>query len=394
MTNAELVTRGERVLMHNCRRQPLVMVRGEGARVWDADGRGYIDFVSGVAVNAFGHAPPFLAEVLASQAARLVHVSNLYYSETQILAAERLASLAGMDRVFFCNSGAEAVEAAIKLARKHGRCRSGDRYEIVTARGSFHGRTMGALAATAQEKYQADFAPMLPGFRYALFNDLGSWEEVVSPATCALLVEPVQGEGGVHPAEPEFLRGLATVARRHNLLLIFDEVQTGFGRTGKVFAWEHYGVKPDAMAVAKAIGGGMAVGALLCREEAAVFTPGDHQATFGGNPLATSAVLAACEELIGNDLPAGAARLGGEAKQIIGGWQKEIPRIKEIRGLGLMLGLELDGSAQACVEHGQARGLLLNAVSANTLRLAPPLVITRAELDEGLGILRDVLEEV
>lgn len=391
MNQTDLVARGEKVLMGNCRRQSLVLVRGAGARVWDAEGRDYLDLVSGVAVNAFGHAPAFLAEALAAQAATLLHISNLYYSAPQILAAERLAALSGLDRVFFCNSGAEAVEAAIKLARKYGRSRLDGAFEIVSAVGSFHGRTMGALAATGQPKYQTAFAPMLAGFRHAPFNDLPAWEAAVSPATCALLVELVQGEGGVHPARPEFIEGLAALARERGLLLIFDEVQTGMGRTGKAFAWKHFGIKPDVMTVAKGIGGGFPVGALLAREEIEVFAPGDHQSTFGGNPLACAAVLACLDTLVVQDLPARAARLGAGIKETIGAWRGELSVIKEVRGLGLLLGLEVAGSAPAYAEEARAKGLLLNAVNETTLRLAPPLTISDEELGEALSILRAVL---
>lgn len=392
MSQADLLARGERVLMRNCRRHPLILVRGEGSRVWDADGAVYLDFTSGVAVNAFGHAPAFLADALAAQANSLLHVSNLYYSERQILAAERLAALAGMDRVFFCNSGAEAVEAAIKLARKYGRERLGGRFEILTALGSFHGRTMGALSATGQAKYQADFEPLVPGFRYAVYNDLTSWEQALTPQTCALMVELIQGEGGVHPAAPGFIHGLEKLARDRGLLLIFDEVQTGMGRTGKPFAWEHFGVKPDVMTVAKGIGGGFPVGALLAREEAAVFAPGDHQATFGGNPLAACAVHACVDELRRADLPGRAAALGLQVKETISAWQSELSVIEEVRGMGLMLGVELRCSAPACADAALERGLLMNAVNAATLRLTPPLTISAEELAEGLGILRTVLK--
>lgn len=392
VNQTDLIARGEKVLMGNCRRQPLVLVRGTGARVWDAEGRGYLDLVSGVAVNAFGHAPAFLAEALGAQAGALLHVSNLYYSAPQILAAERLAALSGLDRVFFCNSGAEAVEAAVKLARKYGRTRLNGAFEIVSALGSFHGRTMGALAATGQPKYQTAFAPILEGFRHVPFNDLPAWEAAISPATCALLIEPVQGEGGVHPARYEFIAGLAALARARGLLLIFDEVQTGMGRTGTAFAWQHFGIKPDVMTVAKGIGGGFPVGALLARAEVEVFAPGDHQSTFGGNPLACAAVLACLDTLVIQELPARAAVLGARIKETIGAWQRELPAIKEVRGLGLLLGLEMAGSAPAYAEAARDKGLLLNAVNESTLRLAPPLTISEEELGEALAILREVLD--
>lgn len=386
MTQAELVARGERVLMSNCRRQPLVLTRGEGAKVWDADGRCYYDLIGGVAVNAFGHAPAFLFRALSAQAERLLHVSNLFYSEQQILAAERLTKAAGMDRVFFCNSGAEAVEAAIKLARKYGH---GRRFGIIAAQGSFHGRTMGALAATGQLKYQGDFAPMLTGFSHAPFNDLAAWIAAVTPQTCALLVELIQGEGGVYPADPEFIRGLDALAHEHGLLLIFDEVQTGFGRTGRMFAWEHYGVKPDIMTAAKGLGGGFPLGAMMAQEHASVFEPGDHQSTFGGNPLAAAAVSACLDELMSERLPERAAALGPRIREIITGWGMG-EKIKEIRGMGLLIGLEVAG-APAYVGIALEHGLLLNAVNDHTLRFAPPLNISEEDLEASLAILREVL---
>ena len=393
MDNAELIARGERVLMKNCRRQPVVLVRGRGARVEDADGRSYLDLVSGVAVNAFGHAPGFLAEVLAAQANELIHVSNLYYSAPLVEAAERLTGLAGMERVFFCNSGAEAVEAAIKLARKYGRTKRGGRYEIVTARRSFHGRTMGALTATGQEKYQRDFVPLVPGFRYAPFNDLAAWREAVTPATCALMIEPVQAEGGIHPARPEFVRGLAELAEEHGLLLIFDEVQTGLGRTGKLFAWQHFGVKPHIMTLAKGLGGGFPVGALLAREEAAVFAPGDHQSTFGGNPLACTAALATLEYMLENGVAENAARVGAYFKARLLELAGKFPFITEVRGLGLLLGMELTTEGAPIVTRCRERGLLINCVDGRILRFLPPLIIETEEVDTAAGILKEVFRE-
>jgi len=376
--------------MGNCKRLPVVLTKGDGARVWDADGRSYLDFVSGVAVNAFGHAPGFLAAALAEQAALLLQVSNLYYSERQILAAERLCAFSGMERVFFCNSGAEAVESALKLARKYGRTKLDGRYEIITAYRSFHGRTMGALTATGQEKYRKSFEPLVPGFRYADYNDPASWEAALTPETCAFLVELVQAEGGVHPATAEFIQSLAGLARKHGLLLIFDEVQTGMGRTGKNFAWQHYGIRPDVIATAKGIGGGFPVGALLSTAAADVFEPGDHQATFGGNPLAAAAVLACLEEMKRLDLPGRAAKRGGEIKATIESWRSDLPAVQEVRGLGLLLGIGVEGAPKYAAA-GLAKGLLLNAVNENTLRLAPPLNISDEELAEGLAILRAVL---
>lgn len=386
------VERANRVLMKNVGRLPVVFSHGTGAKLYDVNGREYLDFLSGIAVHAVGHSHPAVVAALKKQAEKIIHVSNFFCLEEQILLAEKLTALSGLERVFFANSGAEANEAAIKLARKYGQTRLGGKYEIITAYHSFHGRTMGALAATGQPKYQEAFRPLPAGFRYAHFNDLASWEAAITPQTCAVLIELVQGEGGVVPIDPDFFHGLAALCRRHGLLLMVDEVQTGLGRTGKVFAWEHLGIKPDIMTLAKALGGGLPLGAMLAKEEvAAVFEPGDHSTTVGGGGMAFAAALAILQIMVEEDLPGRAARLGAELKAEFQSWQQELPVIKEVRGWGLLLALELAIPAQPVMRSCLEQGLIVNAVSPTALRLAPPLNIDEDELKRGLAILKQAL---
>lgn len=386
------VERANRVLMKNVGRLPVVFSHGTGAKLYDVNGREYLDFLSGIAVHAVGHSHPAVVAALKKQAEKIIHVSNFFCLEEQILLAEKLTALSGLERVFFANSGAEANEAAIKLARKYGQTRLGGKYEIITAYHSFHGRTMGALAATGQPKYQEAFRPLPAGFRYAHFNDLASWEAAITPQTCAVLIELVQGEGGVVPIDPDFFHGLAALCRRHGLLLMVDEVQTGLGRTGKVFAWEHLGIKPDIMTLAKALGGGLPLGAMLAKEEvAAVFEPGDHSTTVGGGGMAFAAALAILQIMVEEDLPERAAHLGAELKAEFQSWQQELPVIKEVRGWGLLLALELAIPAQPVMRSCLEQGLIVNAVSPTALRLAPPLNIDEDELKRGLAILKQAL---
>ena len=323
-----------------------------------------------------------------------MHVSNYFYLEEQIALAEKLVALSGLDRVFFCNSGAEANEAALKLARKYGRQQLGGKYEIVSAVHSFHGRTFGALAATGQPKYQENFAPLPAGFRYAPFNDLAAWEAALTDQTCAFLLELVQGEGGVHPIDRKFLEGIADLCQKHQILLILDEVQTGLGRTGKYFAWEHFGIKPDILTTAKALGAGIPLGALLATEKvASVLVPGDHSTTVGGGGLAFAAGLEVLRLMEEENLPARAAHLGAELTSLFQSWQQDLPIIQSVRGWGLMLALELSVPAGPVAEQCFEHGLLINAVSPTALRLLPALNIDRTDLEGGLSILKAVLKE-
>ena len=334
----------------------------------------------------------------------LLHVYYLYHIESHILLAKLLVQHTFADKVFFCNSGAEAIEAALKLARKYAKERwSSDRYEIIVMRNSFHGRTFGALTATAQEQYHQGFEPLLPGFKYIPFNDLEAVERALDARTAAILVEPIQGEGGVNVPSDDYLPGLRKLCDETGTLLIFDEVQTGFGRTGKLFAYEHWGVEPDVMAVAKALAGGIPMGAMLAKEEVARhFIPGSHASTFGGSPFVSAVALAAFSAILEEDLPGRAAKLGSYLVSKLEELKGQYLFIKEVRGKGLLLAMELEpalseaegADAKAVVKRCLEKGLLLNAVSERTLRFLPPLTIEEAEIDRGVAILDEVLGEI
>lgn len=391
--NEEIIEKSNRVLMQNYRRAPVAIVSGQGTMVWDADGRSYLDFTSGIAVNALGHAHPRVVGAVQEQVARLLHSSNLFYTEPQVTLAEKLVRLSGLDRVFFCNDGAGANEAALKLARRYFYQRGEDRWEVISLEGSFHGRTMGALSATGQPKYQQGFAPLVPGFTYVPREDLTALERAITPRTCAVIMEPVQGEGGVYPLSPEYLRGAEEICRRHGVLFILDEVQTGLGRTGRMFAFEHAGVRPDIITLAKALGGGLPLGAVLAREEvAAALTPGTHATTFGGNPVACAAGNAVLTVLEKEKLSQRAAAMGERLRIRLAEMAQHLP-IREVRGLGLMLGVDLDVSAPVVVEKARLKGLLINGLSERTIRLLPPLTVSEAEVEEAMRILEVALTE-
>lgn len=393
MSNEALVKVGQETIMKNVGRLPVVFSRGEGSRLWDADGKEYIDFLMGISVNNFGHCHPDITVALSNQAEKLLHVSNYFYLEDQIKVARELTQLTGYTQVYFGNSGAEANEAALKLARKYGKVKLGGKHQIVTALNSFHGRTYGALSATGQPKYQDSFKPIVPGFAYAEYNNLDSWKAAVTDETCAIMLELVQGEGGVQPAERHFIEGLIEMCQKHNLLFMVDEVQTGLGRTGKYFAYEHYGFKPDVITIAKSLGGGIPCGALLVNEKADVFTPGDHSTTIGGGGMAFAAALATLKLLREPGLMAEVTKKGQYIKEIWGGWFADIPVVKDCRGLGLMLALELKIPSKqvmiACLEAG----LVVNAVTDSAIRILPALNITKDDLDAGLAIMKQVLKK-
>ncbi len=393
MNNQEIMEKGQAYVMNTYGRFPVAIVRGQGAWVFDGDGRLYLDFTSGIAVCSLGHSPPELIEALAQQAQKLWHISNLYWMEPQVRLAEKLAHVSGLDRVFFCNSGAEAVEGAIKLARKYFfRCDEGQRKEIITFHQSFHGRTLAALTATGQKKHQEGFSPLLPGFAYAKFNDLASVVKLVSKETCAIMIEPIQGEGGIRPAEIDFLSKLRELCHREGLLMIFDEIQCGVGRTGDFLAWHGYGIRPDLLTLAKGLGGGFPIGALLATNEAAAgFEPGDHASTFGGNPLACAVAekvvdLVAREEFLHKVQEKGYA-LWHRLQQI------EDPRVLQIRGRGLMLGMEFDREVKDLIQICLDKGLLLVAAGPNVVRFVPPLNIEKDLLEQGMDIFRDAIQE-
>ncbi len=367
------------------------LVRGEGSYVWDENGKKYLDFLGGLAVNVVGHCHPAVVKAICDQAARLIHTSNLYYGLPQSLLAEVLIenSMPG-GKVFFANSGAEANEAAIKLARKN----KADRYKIITAEASFHGRTLATITATGQPKYQKPFAPVVEGFSYGVFNDLDSFEKLIDDQTAAIMIEPIQGEGGVYVAEASFIRGLRDLCDREGILLIFDEVQCGMGRTGKLWAFENYGVVPDLFTAAKGLGGGLPIGALLAGEPyTAVLQPGDHASTFGGNPVVCSAALAVLQVILEDNFLEEVAEKGLYIKQQLESMNGGSPAPgRGFRGSGLICALELEkAEAKAVQAKCGAEGLLVNAIGENILRLLPPLTISKSELDTGLNIIRQAL---
>ncbi len=392
MDSKELLSLSERYLMATYRRYPLVVVRGDGSRVWDAEGREYLDFVSGLAVCNLGHSHPGVVEALKDQASRLLHISNLYHIEPQIRLAQVLCNHSFADRVFFCNSGAEANEGAIKLVRKYFHDRGEGRYRIITAHGSFHGRTLATLTATGQERFHRGFEPLPDGFDYVPFNDVEALEGAIGPETAAVMLEPIQGEGGVNLPSPDYLREVRSLCEREGILLILDEVQTGIGRTGRLFACEHYGVEPDVMTLAKGLGGGVPIGAVLAREEVAkAFTPGSHASTFGGNPLSTRAGLAVMEAVLEGGFLERVEEMGTYLMEGLEALRGTFGFIKEVRGKGLMVGMELTVSGGAVVEACLERGLLINCTAEKVLRFLPPLTVSREEVDRMLCILEEAL---
>jgi len=378
-------------------RFPFVAVRGEGCYLWDAEGRRYLDFTSGGRAAAIlGHCPSAVAEAIANQARTLLHVTGDFYTASQLMLAKRLTEISGFDRAFICNSGTEANEAAIKLARKYAKSISAAKTEIITFEGSFHGRTYGSLSATGQRNYQKDFEPLVPGFTHIPFNDDEALEKAVGEATCAVMLEPVLGESGVFPATERFIRKAREVCDRSGALLLFDEVQTGLGRTGRLFAFEHFGVKPDVLTLAKGLGTGFPVAAMLARGKAAeAFAPGDHGTTFGGGPVACAAALACIEEIEKRGLVERARSLGELMMSRLRSIAADVPAISEVRGLGLMVGVDTEGPRaaelkRACLEHG----LLIASSGERTIRLLPPLVISEQELEEGLEAFRLAAGEI
>jgi predicted acetylornithine/succinylornithine family transaminase len=390
MITNDILADSQKYIMNTYGRQPLVLIKGRGTRVFDSDGREYIDFVSGVAVNNLGHCHPRVVVALQKQAQRLMHVSNHYHNEPQINLAKALVTHSFADKAFFCNSGTEAVEAAIKLARRYGReVLKQDRYEIITMRGSFHGRTLGALTATAQEKFHKGFEPVVPGFRYVPYNDIAAVEGAVNEHTCAVLVEPIQGEGGVNVPAPGYLKALRAICDRNKLLLMLDEIQTGMGRTGKLYAYEHEGIVPDVAALAKGLGAGMPIGALIATDNAAqALTPGSHGSTFGGNPLACAAALASFDALIEDNIIIPAVeQLGGHFLRGLEKLKGKYSFVKDVRGKGLLIGIELDFPGKDIVTACIKEGLLINCTMDTVLRFMPPLIITEEEIDRLLETL-------
>jgi acetylornithine/N-succinyldiaminopimelate aminotransferase len=379
--------------MHTFKRLPVCLDHGEGVYVWDVDGKRYMDWVAGIAVNVLGHAHPAVTEAICTQAKKLIHTSNLYYTIPQLELADLLIANSCAERVFFANSGAEANEGAIKLARKWGKLHRDGAYEVITALDSFHGRTLAMVAATGQPKYQEPYAPMPAGFVNVPFNDLAAAKAATTDATVAIMVEPVQGESGVHPADPDYLQGLREWCDKEGMLLIFDEIQTGMGRTGHFLGYEWYKVEPDVFTMAKGLAGGVPIGAFLAKGSAAeALGPGDHGSTFGGSPLACAAGVATVRTLLEQDLPANAGKQGGYLAAKLAELRREFPVITEIRARGLMIAFDLsEDVAPKLVLGGLEQGLILNNTGPHTIRIVPPLILNRREVDEGIGLLRSAL---
>lgn len=395
MLTEELMQGARQYLMDTYARYPLALARGQGTKVYDVEGREYLDFLAGVAVNVLGHCHPKITLALQQQAQHLIHTSNLFYTEPQVKLAQVLVDHSFADKVFFCNSGAEANEAAIKLARRWAHAKDGaGRYEIVSMLNSFHGRTLATLTATGQDKVQKGFEPLPEGFRYVPFNDVEALSKAVTAKTAAVLVEPVQGEGGVRVATPAFLKACRDISRERGALLMLDEVQTGIGRTGKLFAYEHFGITPDVMTLAKGLGGGVPIGACLATDDAAkAFTPGSHASTFGGNPLACAAALAVLEVILEDrDIVGECARLGEYFMKGLLDLKGRCPAVTDVRGLGLLIGVEVTLDARELVHDLRKRGILANATSEHVLRFVPPLIVTTAEIDRVVVTLGDVIE--
>ncbi len=395
MQNEQLMTEGKKYCLNVYNRLPIAMVKGEGAYIYDADGNKYLDFVAGIAVNALGHSHPKVVEAIAKQAAKMIHCSNLYWIEPQIQLAKLLVENSAFDKVFFGNSGAEANEGAIKLSRKyvktHGKPES---FEIVTMKKSFHGRTMATLTATGQDKIRQGFDPLLPGFKYVEYNNIDALKEAITPTVCGVMLEPIQGEGGVIAADKEYLQAVRNLCDENGLLLIFDEVQVGMGRTGKLFAYQNYDVVPDIMTLAKALGGGTPIGAFLTTDKVAeALVPGDHGSTFGGGPLVTAAGVATLTTMLEDKVVENAAAMGVYLKEKLEELCQKHEICLEIRGLGLILGMQLVGSGKNIVAECLKQGLLINCTSETVLRFIPPLIITKKEVDEAIAILDDVLSK-
>ncbi|GAB4471398.1 MAG: aspartate aminotransferase family protein [Anaerolineae bacterium] len=393
--SSDIIETDAQYVLKTYKRAPFVLTSGRGMTVYDSEGRAYLDFGAGIAVNALGHAEPEIAAAIQQQAATLSHVCNLYHTAPQAELARSLCELSFADRVYFCNSGAEAVEAAIKFARKyalttHGPGKTG----IVSFSGAFHGRTMGALALTPREKYQAPFRPLMPGVTHAPFNDVEAAGQVIGPETAAVFVEPVQGEGGIHAATQEFMETLRVLCDRHGALLVFDEIQCGLGRTGKLWAHEHYGMAPDMMTLAKALGGGLPMGAvLLTGEVAATIEVGDHGSTFAGGPVVAQAARVVLKRVSDPALLAHIRGMGDLMRERLAGLAS--PHIRAVRGLGLMIGVELDMDVTPVIEAGYAHGLILLNAGPNVLRLLPPYIVSVGDIDQlidGMGQILASLE--
>jgi len=395
MKTKELIGNEKKYLMQTYTRPAMVLNRGEGMKVWDLEGKMYYDFVGGIAVNALGYSHPKLVKAIKEQAEKLIHCSNLYYNEPQLILAQMLVELSCGDKVFFGNSGAEVNEGAIKMVIKYFKNQGKDKHKIIYMKNSFHGRTIATLAATGQHKYQKDYLPILPKFKEAIFNDLESVKAAVNGEVAAIMVEPIQGEGGVNMGSYRFIKGLRELCDKKRILLIFDEIQCGLGRTGKMFAYKHYGVEPDVLTIAKSLGGGVPIGALIAKDKiASSFKPGDHGTTCGGNPLACTAAIANLKILQEEGLVEKCREEGEYFKVQLESLKEKYPqKIKEIRGLGLIVGMELQEEDQEIVKKCVEEGVLINCAAKKVLRFLPPLIVEKEEIDYLIEVLDKIFKD-
>lgn len=397
MTGDEIFGESKKYIMNTYKRIPLFIVKGRGNRIYDSEGREYIDFVSGLAVNNLGHCNPRVTVAFQKQAQKLVHTSNLFYTEPQVKLARLLVENSFADKVFFCNSGAEANEAAIKLVRKYFKEKGSFRYEIITAYNSFHGRTLATITATGQERFQKGFEPLLPGFFYVPYNDPDAVEKAITEKTAAVMVEPIQGEGGVHVPDDDYLKRLRKICNSNGILLVLDEVQTGVGRTGRLFAYQHAGIEPDIMTLAKGLGNGLPIGAMLAKDEIAqAFTPGSHASTFGGSPLVCSAAVEVLKTLTEDEIVLeNCRRMGRYLREELSDLKAKHPRtIKDVRGKGLLSGMELHIKGEEIVQECLKKGVVINCTMEKVLRFLPPLDVNQMDIDTLIDALSEIFSLV
>ena len=393
MDTNETINKADQVIAKTYKRFPVLMTKGKEATLWDSEGRSYTDFVAGIAVCNLGHAHPGIARALSDQAQKLLHVSNLYYTSPQTELASLLVEKSFADRVFFCNSGAEANEAAIKLARKYFNDKKEEnRYTIITMEKSFHGRTMATLSATGQDKIKAGFDPGLEGFEFIPFNNIDALQKKIDPSTCAVLIEPIQGEGGVRCPDPGYFKKVRKICDKTGALLIFDEIQTGMGRTGKLFAYENFGIEPDIMTLAKALANGLPIGAMLAKEEIAeAFGPGTHASTFGGTPIVTAASLEVLKTIHKEKIVDHALNMGKYFIKQLNYLKEKHACVEDVRGIGLLLGMKINADGDLIVKKCMEKGFLINSIQGNILRFIPPLIIKKEEIDALISCLDSIL---
>ncbi|QUI23924.1 aspartate aminotransferase family protein [Vallitalea pronyensis] len=391
-----VMDRGKEVFMNTYAQFPIVLEKGDGVYVYDQEGNKYLDFVAGIAVNGLGYNHAGLQKALKDQVDKLTHCSNLYWNEPAVEAAELLVKLSGLDKIFFCNSGAEAVEGAMKLARKYaGKYLGPDKVEIIAMNNSFHGRTYGAVTATGQLKYQKGLSPLLPGIKHCEYNDIESLQEAMNDKTCAVLIEPIQGEGGIRPAEKDYLQEVSKLCKKNNVLLMLDEVQCGVGRTGYMFAYQRYGIEPDIVALAKGLGGGVPIGAIMASKKVAEgFSPGDHASTYGGNALVCAGAKVVLEVVGQETLLEQVRKKGTYLKAQLTNLQEKFNDIIEVRGHGLMLGMEMNKPVKEIILGCMAKGLLLVGSGEKIIRFVPPLIVEEKEIDFMVTILEEVMSEI